>query len=58
MVLSPEAYDSMRVIIAEVELAERVALIEKGREDFDSGRTRDARLAIAEIAEKYGIEVR
>ncbi len=60
VVLSPETYDAMRTLIDEIgqrELAENLALIRKGRRDFETGRVRDAREGIRQLAERHGIDL-
>ncbi len=52
VVLSPEAYD---VLAEKAELTENLMLIDRGLEDVEAGRVRDARQGIRELAAKHGI---
>lgn len=57
VVLSPEAYDALRALADKGELAENLALIRQGRDDFKAGRMHDARQNIREVANERGIDL-
>lgn len=57
VVLSPEAYDVLTALAERAELAESLALIRQGREDFSGGRVHDAREGIRALAEQRGIDL-
>ena len=57
VVLSPEAFDALKALADKGELAENLALIERGLEDFNAGRVHDAREGIRRIAKARGIDL-
>ena len=57
VVLSPEAYDALRALADKGELAENLALIRQGREDFQAGRVHAAQQDIHQIAQVRGIDL-
>lgn len=52
VVLSPEAYDRLA---EKAELADNLALIDRGMQDVKAGRVREARAGIEELAGKHGV---
>jgi len=54
VVLSPESYDALA---DRAELAESLATLELSAEDVRSGRTREAKAALARIAEELGLKL-
>jgi hypothetical protein len=52
VVLSPEAYDALA---EKAELAEGLAMIDRGMEDVREGRTHAAKPALKRIAEELGL---
>lgn len=50
VVLSPEAYDRLA---EKAELADNLALIDRGMQDVRAGRVREARAGIEELARKH-----
>lgn len=52
VVLSPGAYDTLA---EKAELADNLALVERGLEDVKAGRVRDAREGVRALAAKHGI---
>ena len=57
VVLSPEAFDALKALADKGELAENLALIGRGLEDFNAGRVHDAREGIRQIAKARGIDL-
>ena len=54
VVLSPEAYDALA---DKAELAESLAMVERGMEDVRSGRTQPLKPALKRIADKLGLKL-
>ena len=52
VLLSPAAYDELA---EKARLAENLAMIDRSVDDLQSGRVRDARQAIHDLAAKHGI---
>ncbi len=52
VLLSPEAYDALA---DKADLADNLAMIERGLEDVGAGRVRDARAGVRELAARHGI---
>ena len=52
VVLSPDAYDRLA---AKAELADDLLLIDRGLQDVQAGRVREARPAIEELARRRGV---
>ncbi|MBI5850365.1 MAG: type II toxin-antitoxin system Phd/YefM family antitoxin [Planctomycetes bacterium] len=55
VVLSPEAYDALA---EKAELAERIAMIERGMDDVRAGRTRPMKPALKRLAKDLGVKLR
>jgi prevent-host-death family protein len=54
IVLSPEAYDEL---VDKAELAESLAMIDRGIDDIRNGRTRPAKPALMKIADQLGLKL-
>ncbi len=54
VVLSPEAYDALA---DKAELAESLAMIDRGMEDIRAGRAQPAKPALERIADKLGLRL-
>ena len=54
VVLSPETFDQLA---EKAELAESLSMLDKSMEDIREGRTRPAKAAIVETAEKLGLKL-
>ncbi len=58
VVLSPDRYDALIVLAEKGELAENLALMRQGRDDFKAGRVHDARASIRQLADEHGFDLR
>lgn len=55
VVLSPEAFDTL---MDQVELAKSLQMLDKSMADIKAGRTRPAKQAIRDVANKLGLKIK